>query len=81
MGSLSLLQGNLPNTGIDPRSPALQVDYLPLSYQEALVNRASLFKILGKDEHVIGENQKPNFRRQTSQGRISKEKFRGFLPT
>ena len=30
VGSLSLLvQGNLPNTGIEPRSPALQVDSLP----------------------------------------------------
>ena len=29
MSSLSLLQGNLPKTGIEPRSPALQVDSLP----------------------------------------------------
>ena len=28
-GSLSLLQGNLPNWGIKPRSPTLQVDSLP----------------------------------------------------
>ena len=27
--SLSLLQGNLPHPGIEPRSPALQVDSLP----------------------------------------------------
>ena len=29
VGSLSLLQGNLPNPGIKPRSPALQADSLP----------------------------------------------------
>ena len=29
VGSLSLLQGNLPHPGIEPRSPALQVDSLP----------------------------------------------------
>ena len=28
MGSCSLLQGNLPDPGIEPRSPALQADYL-----------------------------------------------------
>ena len=28
MGSLSLLQGDLPNPGIEPRSPALQEDSL-----------------------------------------------------
>ena len=27
--SLSLLQGNLPNPGIEPRSPTLQMDSLP----------------------------------------------------
>ena len=29
VGSLSLLQGNLPNPGIEPRPPALQADSLP----------------------------------------------------
>ena len=29
VGSLSLLQENLPNPGIKPSSPALQVDSLP----------------------------------------------------
>ena len=29
MGSLSLLQGNLTNPGIEPRSPAFQADSLP----------------------------------------------------
>ena len=29
VGSLSLLQGNLPNPGIQPRSPTLQADSLP----------------------------------------------------
>ena len=33
MGSFSLLQGNLPNPGIEPRSPALQVDSLPAKSQ------------------------------------------------
>ena len=28
VGSCSLLQGNLPDPGIEPRSPALQADYL-----------------------------------------------------
>ena len=31
--SLSFLQGNLPNPGIEPRSPALQVDSLPAEPQ------------------------------------------------
>ena len=29
VGSLSLLQGNLPNPGIEPKSPILQADSLP----------------------------------------------------
>ena len=33
MGSLSLLWGNLPNPGIEPRSPTLQVDSLPAEPQ------------------------------------------------
>ena len=33
VGSLSLLQGNLPNPGIKPGSPALQVDSLPAESQ------------------------------------------------
>ena len=32
-GRLSLLQGNLPNPGIEPRSPTLQVDSLPAEAQ------------------------------------------------
>ena len=32
-GSLSFLQGNLPNPGIEPRSPAVQVDSLPAEPQ------------------------------------------------
>ena len=31
--SLSLLQGNLPNPGIEPRSPTLQADSLPAEPQ------------------------------------------------
>ena len=34
MGSHSLLQGNLPDPGIKPRSPALQADSLPPELQE-----------------------------------------------
>ena len=34
--SLSLLQGNLPNPGIEPRSPALQADPLPAEPQDSL---------------------------------------------
>ena len=33
VGSFSLLQGNLPNPGIEPRSPTLQVDSLPAEPQ------------------------------------------------
>ena len=33
VGSLSLLQEDLPNPGIKPRSPALQVDSLPAEPQ------------------------------------------------
>ena len=33
VGSLSLLQGNLPNPGIEPRSPTLQADSLPTEPQ------------------------------------------------
>ena len=33
VGSLSLLWGNLPNSGIEPRSPALQADSLPAEPQ------------------------------------------------
>ena len=29
VGCVALLQGNLPNPGIKPRSPALQIDSLP----------------------------------------------------
>ena len=33
VGSFSLLQGNRPNPGIEPRSPTLQVDSLPAEPQ------------------------------------------------
>ena len=33
VGNLSLLQGNLPNPEIEPRSPTLQVDSLPAKPQ------------------------------------------------
>ena len=35
VGSLSLLQGNLPNPGIKPRSPTLRVILYQLSHREA----------------------------------------------
>ena len=38
MGSLSLLQGNLSNPGIEPRSPALQGDSLPAEPQSPISN-------------------------------------------
>ena len=37
VGSHSLLQGNLPNPGTKPTSPAWQLGSLPLSYLEALI--------------------------------------------
>ena len=40
VGSLSLLQGNLPNPGIKPRSPALQVDSLPAEPQALSFGKA-----------------------------------------
>ena len=36
VGSLSLLQGNLPNPGIEPRSPALQEDSLPAELSDPI---------------------------------------------
>ena len=33
VGSLSFLQENLPNSGVEPRSPALQADSLPAEPQ------------------------------------------------
>ena len=38
VGSLSLLQGNLPNPGIKPRSPVLQGDSLPAEPQSHISN-------------------------------------------
>ena len=38
VGSLSLLQGDHPNPGIEPRSPALQADSLPVEPQEKSKN-------------------------------------------
>ena len=38
-GSLSLLQGNLANPGIEPTSPSLQVDSLPAEPQRKKVNQ------------------------------------------
>ena len=36
VGSLSLLRGNLPNPGIEPRSPVLQLDSLPFEAYKSL---------------------------------------------
>ena len=38
VGGLSLVQGDLPNPGIEPRSPALQVDSSPAEPLEKLRN-------------------------------------------
>ena len=40
VGSLLLLQGNSPNPGIKPRSPTLQMDYLPTEPQGKPTNRS-----------------------------------------
>jgi len=34
-----ILQGNLPNPGIEPASPALQADSLPLSHQRSHLHK------------------------------------------
>ena len=47
MGSLSLLQGNLPNPGIEPRSPALQADSLPTDLQGKPIDTLLLAKVHG----------------------------------
>ena len=39
VGSLSLLQGNLPNPGIESRSPSLQADSLPTELFESVLMR------------------------------------------
>ena len=36
VGSFSLLQGNLPNPGFEPRSPALQADSLPAELSDPI---------------------------------------------
>ena len=41
VGSHFLLQGNLPNPGVEPMSPALQVDSLPLSHLGHVMSQAS----------------------------------------
>ena len=43
VGSLSLLQGDLPNPEIEPRSPALQADSLPAEPQGKLVKNCYFF--------------------------------------
>ena len=52
MGSLSLLQGNLPNPGIKPRSPALQADSLPAEPQ-------------GKPQVILLTHKSPGFQMLT----------------
>ena len=44
--SLSLLQGNHPNPGIEPGSPALQADTLPTEYQGSPTCPESCVKVL-----------------------------------
>ena len=45
IGFHALLQGNLPNPGDEPRSPALQVDFLPSESQGNSYNKFLLGKI------------------------------------
>ena len=48
VGILSLLQGNLPDPGIEPTSPALQVDSLPAEPQgkpKGTFNRGTIHRI------------------------------------
>ena len=37
VGSRSLVQGSLPNPGIEPGSPALQADFLPAELSQKLI--------------------------------------------
>ena len=41
-GSLPLLQGDLPNPGMEPRSPALQADFLPAEPQGNPINKSTI---------------------------------------
>ena len=63
VGSLSLLQGDLPNLGIEPRSPVLQVDFLPAELQgKPLYILAFLIVsvILNFDQVLAGANDRNN---------------------
>ena len=46
VGSLSLLEGDLPNPGIEPRSPTLQADSLPAEISGKLFGYQQIFKDL-----------------------------------
>ena len=46
MGSLSLLQGDLPDPGIKPGSPSLQADSLPAELPGKPLSEATLVKIV-----------------------------------
>ena len=74
MGSLSLLQGNLPNPGIEPGSPALQVDSLPIdslpTIREATSNKLS--------EREIKKTIQVNTKNQVIQLKIGRELNRLF---
>ena len=54
MGSLSLLQGDLPNPGIKPRPPALPVDSLTAELQRKPKNTG-----VGKAEVYIKSSEPP----------------------
>ena len=45
MGSHSLLQGNFPYPGIEPRSPALQANSLPYEPPSSLVKLQALQQV------------------------------------
>ena len=45
--------GNLPNTGIEPVSPVLQVDSLPLSHLGSQINETTVFKKPKKERKIL----------------------------
>ena len=68
LSSLSLLQGNLPNPGIKPRSPILQVDSLPAEPQYkphpkssvSLITQVYNVQLLYFYKHMFSENASLN---------------------
>ena len=66
VGSLSLLQGDLPNLGIEPRSPVLQVDFLPSEPRgkpRYILAFLIVSVILNFDRVLAGANDRNNHRK------------------